>query len=223
MSRPLVKICGNVRVEQSYGVAALSPDYMGWILSPLSVRRVYTRQIVSTVRSLRHSFPHVQQVAVFAGNSVGEVIAAVLQCPFFDVLQILAPSAAIFAVRRHLDALRKELPWRPQIWPVLRLQGPAGVLDQSLQSPWPMSVVDSQVPGKAGGTGISFDPRWAQPLSRPFLIAGGLNESNVSQAIRLSGAAGADVSSGVEALPGQKDLPRVAAFISAVRKNAVDQ
>jgi phosphoribosylanthranilate isomerase len=68
-----------------------------------------------------------------------------------------------------------------------------------------------------GGNGIAFDWRWlagrACPL--PWLLSGGLNPDNVAEAIRVSGARGVDVSSGVEARPGVKDPVRIARFLDA--------
>jgi phosphoribosylanthranilate isomerase len=52
------------------------------------------------------------------------------------------------------------------------------------------------------------------------MLAGGLTPENVVEAVRLTGAAQVDVSSGVEAAPGRKDLDRIAAFIRAARGEA---
>ena len=56
----------------------------------------------------------------------------------------------------------------------------------------------------------------------PWLLAGGLDADNVVEAIRLSGAAAVDVSSGVEASPGVKDPHRIAAFIRAAKGEVRD-
>ena len=56
--------------------------------------------------------------------------------------------------------------------------------------------------------------------SLPWLLAGGLTPANVAEAIALSGAAGVDVSSGVESAPGVKDATLIRGFIKASR-NAV--
>ena len=54
-------------------------------------------------------------------------------------------------------------------------------------------------------------------LSKPFFLAGGLNAENVRQALEISGAFAADVSSAVET-DGYKDTDKVKAFIQAVRE-----
>ena len=69
-----------------------------------------------------------------------------------------------------------------------------------------------------GGNAVSFDWRlltgteW--PL--PWLLSGGLHAGNVAEAVRLTGAAAVDVSSGVESEPGVKDPARIRAFLDAV-------
>jgi phosphoribosylanthranilate isomerase len=69
-----------------------------------------------------------------------------------------------------------------------------------------------------GGNGIAFDWRWlaGRSCSLPWLLSGGLDPDNVAEAIRVSGARGVDVSSGVEARPGVKDPARIARFLDAV-------
>ena len=47
------------------------------------------------------------------------------------------------------------------------------------------------------------------------MLAGGLSDENVAEAVRLTGARQVDVSSGVERAPGDKDPARIAAFLKA--------
>jgi len=83
-------------------------------------------------------------------------------------------------------------------------------------------LIDTKPPRRGagilpGGNALSFDwgliagRRWA----RPWLLAGGLTAANVATAIRLTGAAQVDVSSGVEATRGIKDLGKISSFIRA--------
>jgi len=90
----------------------------------------------------------------------------------------------------------------------------AGVADQLM--------LDAKAPKGAllpGGNGIAFD--WtlthALPWAKPWLLSGGLDATNVAQALRLSNAPGVDVSSGVESAPGVKDVAKIAAFVRAAK------
>ncbi len=71
-----------------------------------------------------------------------------------------------------------------------------------------------------GGTGARFD--WSllegRRFSRPHFLAGGLDQWNVAQAVKASGAPLVDVSSGVERGPGLKDPALIAAFLDAVKR-----
>lgn len=70
-----------------------------------------------------------------------------------------------------------------------------------------------------GGMGLSFDwslvANWKGPVA--WGLAGGLDPSNVADAIRRTGTPLVDTSSGVESAPGVKDESRIAAFCAAVR------
>ena len=52
----------------------------------------------------------------------------------------------------------------------------------------------------------------------PFILSGGLNSSNIKDAIRLTGANFIDINSGVEVEPGEKTLTLIEEFISLIHK-----
>ena len=86
-------------------------------------------------------------------------------------------------------------------------------------------LFDAKAPfagGQPGGSGTSFD--WSLlgmiETKKPWLLAGGLDATNVADALAQTGAPGVDVSSGVENAPGVKDRTKIAAFIAAVRAAA---
>jgi phosphoribosylanthranilate isomerase len=84
-------------------------------------------------------------------------------------------------------------------------------------------LLDSYVPGRAGGTGHTFDWTVAReaPQGARVLLAGGLTPENVVDAIRTAQPWGVDVSSGVEADPGRKDHDKVRRFVAAAKGTAV--
>src|SRR3984893_374090 len=73
--------------------------------------------------------------------------------------------------------------------------------------------------GRPGGSGTSFD--WSLlgliETKKPWLLAGGLDATNVADALAQTRAPGVDVSSGVENAPGVKDANKIAAFIAEDR------
>jgi phosphoribosylanthranilate isomerase len=70
-----------------------------------------------------------------------------------------------------------------------------------------------------GGNGVTFDWRALQGVwgKIPFMLAGGLTPQNVAEAVRLTGAAVVDVSSGVESRPGEKDPELIRRFLRAAK------
>ncbi len=81
-------------------------------------------------------------------------------------------------------------------------------------------LVDAKPPRNSelpGGNGLTFD--WRLIAGRrwpvPWMLAGGLTPENVAEAAHLTGARQVDVSTGVEAAPGQKDAAKIHAFLAA--------
>jgi phosphoribosylanthranilate isomerase len=86
-------------------------------------------------------------------------------------------------------------------------------------------LFDTGGSGLKGGTGRTFD--WElladHHSSVPFIVAGGLNPENVTEAIRLTRPDAVDVASGVERAPGVKDHGRMASFFEAAHYTPVGE
>ncbi len=83
-------------------------------------------------------------------------------------------------------------------------------------------LFDARAPKEAtrpGGLGTPFDWTLLKDVDPkiPFMLSGGLDPSNVAEALRITRAPGVDVSSGVERAPGEKDFGKIRAFIRAAR------
>jgi phosphoribosylanthranilate isomerase len=70
-----------------------------------------------------------------------------------------------------------------------------------------------------GGNGLAFDWRLIAGRSWrvPWMLSGGLTAELLPEAVRISGAAAVDVSSGVESRPGVKDVAKIRTFLAAAR------
>jgi phosphoribosylanthranilate isomerase len=73
--------------------------------------------------------------------------------------------------------------------------------------------------GPVSGIGETADWSKAAALARrtQLILAGGLNPSNVADAIKRVKPFGVDVSSGVESSPGVKDAQKILDFVRAAR------
>jgi phosphoribosylanthranilate isomerase len=69
-----------------------------------------------------------------------------------------------------------------------------------------------------GGNASAFDltALKGKTVPLPWLLAGGLTPDNVAEAVRVTGAPGVDVSSGVEAARGVKSVELIRAFLARV-------
>ncbi len=72
---------------------------------------------------------------------------------------------------------------------------------------------------RPGGLGRRFDWTLLAGVNpgAPYMLSGGLDAGNVAEALRITGAPGVDVSSGVESAPGVKDAAKIREFIRAAR------
>jgi len=70
----------------------------------------------------------------------------------------------------------------------------------------------------SSGNGVRFDWNMARGAAEKVVIAGGLDDSNVGEAIRIARPWGVDASSRLEISPGVKDHEKVRRFIEAARR-----
>jgi phosphoribosylanthranilate isomerase len=72
--------------------------------------------------------------------------------------------------------------------------------------------------GLPGGNGVPFDWELLKnaDIQVPWLLSGGLNTTNVAQAVGVTGATLVDVSSGVEDAPGEKNVEKIKTFLEVV-------
>jgi phosphoribosylanthranilate isomerase len=89
-----------------------------------------------------------------------------------------------------------------------------GVFDRSLGEGAEAVLLDG------AQSGISFDWKLARGAAPKVIVAGGLDASNVAEAIRIAGPWGVDASSKLETAPGIKDHDKVRAFVKAAREAA---
>lgn len=108
-----------------------------------------------------------------------------------------------------------------ELWKAVPVRSPRDI-EQATQ--WhglaDMILYDAKPPAGSelpGGNGLRFD--WTLLAGRshimPWGLSGGLDPTNVGEAIRVTGAPLVDVSTGVESAPGEKDMDKIAAFLKA--------
>jgi phosphoribosylanthranilate isomerase len=87
-----------------------------------------------------------------------------------------------------------------------------------------MLLFDAKPPARSdalpGGNGLAFDWRLiaGHEWRLPWMLSGGLTAEHLPEAVRISGAAAVDVSSGVERRPGDKDPDKIREFLAVARR-----
>jgi phosphoribosylanthranilate isomerase len=200
-----VKVCGLTRVEDGRAAAAAGADAVGFVFWPRSPRVVAPERAREIASALP---PFVARVGVF----VDEDPAAITR---------IAQQVGLDVVQLHGDEPLADLDRLPRrVVKALRLGDGARAAIGAWSARGAGILLDAGMPGQPGGTGRRLDWPAVRALrdSAPWLmLAGGLDASNVAEAIRVASPDAVDVSSGVESAPGVKDPERVAAFVRAAR------
>ena len=207
MTPPSVKICGINSAASFDAVVEAGADFLGFVFFPPSPRCVTPTQAAAL--SARHTGGP-RRVGLFVKPSAAD-IEAVLSEVKLDILQIYAPAAEVAALKERFG-----LP----VWRSLGISSQADFPDAESVDGY---VAEQKPPPGAtrpGGNAVQANwdllARW-QP-EKFWLLAGGLRPDNVAEALRITGAPGADVSSGVETAPGQKSPALIKEFVGAVRR-----
>lgn len=128
-----------------------------------------------------------------------------------DFVRDIAESLKLDVVQVHLGVGPSEL----RTWPALSIEDADTIVENQAEA----VLVDAPpLPGLPGGTGKTYDWSRAQGLPGRIILAGGLDETNVAEAIRTARPWGVDACSRLENKPGLKDHDRMAAFIRAALK-----
>ncbi len=202
--RTRVKICGFTRPEDALAAAKLGVDAIGLVFYPPSPRNVAVVQARSIINALP---PFVTVVGLFVDEDPQRV-TEVLHSMRIDLLQFHGEESPDYCAafgRAYIKAIRMK-PGTDLLEVASDYRTASGLL------------LDADDPSAKGGTGKGFD--WAMippgcPL--PVILAGGLNPGNAQAALRQVLPYGLDVSSGVEANKGIKDVDKMAAFIKEVQ------
>lgn len=207
-----VKICGLKTPQDIDAAAKAGAHYTGFVFFPKSPRAISAEQ----ARDLAsHVPPGVMRVGLFV-NPDDALLETTLATAPLDMIQLHGKETPgrVAEVKSRFGL------------PVMKAMGIATAAD--LDQIWDyglaadMLLVDAKPPKNAelpGGNGLAFDWRLlvGRRFLKPWLLAGGLTPDNVAEAIRLTGAPGVDVSSGVESAPGLKDPDLIRAFVQAAK------
>jgi phosphoribosylanthranilate isomerase len=194
----ILKICGitnpaDAAAAMEGGATALGFNF--YARSPRYIAPESAAQIASA--------PGVRRVGVFVNEERARV-------------EEIARMASLDVVQLHGNETPADYPAALAVWKAVRV---TESFDSSQYDGWPAEalLLDGPSAELYGGAGKTFDWHLAGVSSRRIILAGGLDASNVAEAIALVRPWGVDACSRIESAPGKKDHKKMTEFLEAAR------
>lgn len=207
----LVKVCGLKTPEALDAAMDAGADFVGFVFFPPSPRNVGFDAAAALGARVRGRAKKVA-LTVDADDSIFERIVASLKPDMLQLHGHETPQRVTDLKTRYGLQVMKALP--------VETHDDLAAIGQYTAADW--ILFDARPPRDAtrpGGLGKPFDWTLLRGLDAglPFMLSGGLDASNVAEALRITRAPAVDVSSGVERAPGEKDPDKIRAFVRAAR------
>ena len=242
---PKIKMCGISKVDTIPAIVDAKPDYMGLVFAP-SKRQVTVEQAKTLVDELHKqyektygeatapmntdtaqdsqdsqdnqefvqgnsNFEKIKTVGVFVNETV-ENLLKIAEEVKLDVIQLHGDEDESF-----IQTLKEQS--NVEVWKAVQVRSAADA-EKWIDSSADMLLFDAYHKDERGGTGEVFDWSSLDAFERPFMLAGGMDSTNVARAIRTVRPYGIDISSGIET-EGVKDNEKIKAFTNIVRTIAL--
>jgi len=220
---PKVKMCGISKVETIPAVVEAKPDYMGLVFAS-SKRQVTVDQAKTLVEELHKQYTKRYNNGAEQSNDDEIKTVGVFVNETLENLVSIAKEANLDAVQLHGDedeAFIQSLKERTnvEVWKAVQIRSSTDA-EAWIDSSADMLLFDAYHKDERGGTGEVFDWSCLDEFERPFMLAGGIDSTNVARAIRTVRPYGIDISSGIET-NGVKDDEKIKAFTNIVRTIAM--
>lgn len=197
----LIKLCGLSRECDIITANECKPNYIGFIFAKKSKRYVDPEKAKMLKSKLSKE---IKAVGVFVNEDM-EVIEELVSREIIDVVQLHGQES-----QDYVAEMKKRVSC--DVFQAFRIDSIEDV-KRAEESKADMILLDAG----EGGTGKAFDWSLLKQMKRPFILAGGLNTENITEALRSVNPYGVDVSSGIET-EGLKDSAKMKDFVEKVRK-----
>ena len=198
-----IKICGITEERDAIEAVHLGVDAIGFVFWKGSPRYIAPREAGRIISKLP---PFLTKVGVFVDEAANVVM---------DAVYASGITALQFHGREAPDYCRQfQVSW----FKAFRLEpgfDPIRLSDYSCTT----YLLDGPAGDARGGAGQVGDWRVATAAQRfgRIILAGGLTPENVASAIRVARPYAIDASSGVEVVPGKKNIDRIEQLVTAVK------
>ncbi|MEJ6680093.1 MAG: phosphoribosylanthranilate isomerase [OM182 bacterium] len=211
MAKTWIKMCGLKQIQEVNAAVELGVDAIGLVFYASSSRSI---DAVDIEQVLPNELQDTKVVALFVDPKKEEV-EAVLASGRIDLLQFHGreePSFCASFGKPYLKAVGVS-----EAADIASIEASFSVYESAQ-----FVLLDTFDAQDHGGTGHSFDWSQAAALSakskQKMILAGGLDPENVGAAITRVAPFGVDVSSGIEATKGRKDINKMKQFFEGVRR-----
>ena len=229
---PKVKMCGISNVETIPAIIDAKPDYMGLVFAPSKrqvtveqaktlVEELYKQNVVGNNSEVEQTEPvtsldtasseTIKTVGVFVNETI-ENLLKIAEEVKLDVIQLHGDEDESF-----IQILKEQS--NVEVWKAVQVRSAADA-EKWIDSSADMLLFDAYHKDERGGTGEVFDWSSLDEFERPFMLAGGIDSTNVARAIRTVRPYGIDISSGIET-NSVKDNEKMKAFTNIVRTIAL--
>ena len=229
---PKVKMCGISKVETIPAIIDAKPDYMGLVFAPSKrqvtveqaktlVEELYKQNVVGNNSEAEQTEPvtsldtasseTIKTVGVFVNETI-ENLLKIAEEVKLDVIQLHGDEDESF-----IQILKEQS--NVEVWKAVQVRR-ATDAEKWIDSSADMLLFDAYHKDERGGTGEVFDWSSLDEFERPFMLAGGIDSTNVARAIRTVRPYGIDISSGIET-NSVKDNEKMKAFTNIVRTIAL--
>ncbi|HBZ52317.1 MAG TPA: N-(5'-phosphoribosyl)anthranilate isomerase [Eubacterium sp.] len=195
-----IKLCGLRRSEDILVANELKPDYIGFVFAKKSRRYVSPSEAYRLKSMLA---PGIEAVGVFVDESV-DTVYEYLSRGIIDIAQLHGHEDDDYI--RKLKALIDK--------PVIKALKVESKEDIEVAN---QSVADMVLLDGGAGDGKTWEWSLIKCIKRPYFLAGGLDESNIEEAVNVLKPYAVDVSSGIET-DGVKHPGKMKRFVEKVRK-----
>ena len=205
-----IKICGVSDFSSMSIISNLNVDFVGLVFFEKSPRNISINKAKSLIKCLSNK----TKIVALTVNASDEFLEKIVNNLSIDYLQLHGEETPYrcFEIKKNFKKkIIKAISARSSKTLNFKLEKYKSVTDEI--------IIDSPKDHLPGGNGKTFNWKFLKKEKRNvnWLLAGGINLSNVSKAIKITKTKGLDISSGVEISKGVKSPKLIRSFVNKCR------
>lgn len=195
-----IKICGLKRLEDIEIANKYKPDYIGFVFA--NTKRKVSHELAKQLKDNLNR--NIIAVGVFVDADIDEIVA-LFNNKIIDVAQLHGKES-----EEYIKILKERTNYKLKIINAIEMNDTIDLVK------FDDSIADYLLLDSGKGSGKTFDWRLIRKdLKKEFFLAGGLNISNISQAIEEFNPYAVDLSSSLE-IDGFKDESKIKEIMEAI-------